>query len=121
MEPQVFDVLVHLIRHRDRVVTKDELFDAVWRTRFARLVDWNLVSLRTGPVSRYRVLETIRQFALDMAQTSGEVVWLRAAHLAWCHATLTLLQGRDPGDEVWCGEVDEILDDARAALAWADD
>ena len=33
----------------------------------ARLVDWNLVSLRTGAVSRYRVLETIRQFALEMA------------------------------------------------------
>jgi DNA-binding winged helix-turn-helix (wHTH) protein len=29
-EPQVLEVLVHLIAHRDRVVTKDELFEAVW-------------------------------------------------------------------------------------------
>jgi pimeloyl-ACP methyl ester carboxylesterase/DNA-binding winged helix-turn-helix (wHTH) protein len=34
MEPQVFDVLAHLVRNRDRVVTKEELFDAVWGTRF---------------------------------------------------------------------------------------
>jgi len=30
----VFDVLVHLIRHRDRVVTKTELLDTVWGDRF---------------------------------------------------------------------------------------
>jgi pimeloyl-ACP methyl ester carboxylesterase/DNA-binding winged helix-turn-helix (wHTH) protein len=34
VEPQVFDVLSHLIRHRDRVVTKGELLDAVWGDRF---------------------------------------------------------------------------------------
>jgi pimeloyl-ACP methyl ester carboxylesterase/DNA-binding winged helix-turn-helix (wHTH) protein len=34
VEPQVFDVLVHLIRHRDRVVTKEELLDEVWGDRF---------------------------------------------------------------------------------------
>jgi pimeloyl-ACP methyl ester carboxylesterase/DNA-binding winged helix-turn-helix (wHTH) protein len=34
LEPQVFDVLAHLVRHRDRVVTKEELFDEVWGTRF---------------------------------------------------------------------------------------
>lgn len=33
MQPQVFDVLVHLIRNRDRIVTKDELLDAVWGGR----------------------------------------------------------------------------------------
>ena len=34
VEPQVFDVLLHLIRHRERVVSKEELLDAVWRHRF---------------------------------------------------------------------------------------
>ena len=33
VEPQVFDVLVHLVRHRDRVVSKDELIQAVWDGR----------------------------------------------------------------------------------------
>jgi TolB-like protein len=33
VEPQVFDLLVHLLRNRDRVVGKDELLDAVWGRR----------------------------------------------------------------------------------------
>jgi TolB-like protein len=33
LEPQVFDVLTHLIRHRDRVVTKDDLLGTVWQGR----------------------------------------------------------------------------------------
>jgi TolB-like protein len=31
--PQVFDLLVHLMKNRDRVVSKDELFDLIWRGR----------------------------------------------------------------------------------------
>ena len=34
VEPQVFDVLVYLVRHRDRVVSKEELIRAVWDGRF---------------------------------------------------------------------------------------
>jgi TolB-like protein len=33
LEPQVFDLLAHLIRHRDRVVSKDELLELVWGKR----------------------------------------------------------------------------------------
>ena len=33
VEPQVFDLLVHLIRHRDRVVSKDDLLVSVWHGR----------------------------------------------------------------------------------------
>jgi DNA-binding winged helix-turn-helix (wHTH) protein/pimeloyl-ACP methyl ester carboxylesterase len=34
IEPQVFDVLAYLLRHRARVVTKSELLDNVWGDRF---------------------------------------------------------------------------------------
>jgi len=34
VEPQVFDVLTQLVTHRERCVTKEELFDAVWGGRF---------------------------------------------------------------------------------------
>jgi pimeloyl-ACP methyl ester carboxylesterase/DNA-binding winged helix-turn-helix (wHTH) protein len=34
VEPQVFDVLTHLIANHDRFVTKVELFDSVWGGRF---------------------------------------------------------------------------------------
>lgn len=33
VEPQVFDLLVHLIRHRDRVVSKDDLLASIWHGR----------------------------------------------------------------------------------------
>jgi DNA-binding winged helix-turn-helix (wHTH) protein/TolB-like protein/tetratricopeptide (TPR) repeat protein len=33
LEPKVFDLLVHLIRHRDRVLTREQLFEAVWEGR----------------------------------------------------------------------------------------
>ena len=31
--PQVFDLLLHLVQNRERVVSKDELLDAVWGGR----------------------------------------------------------------------------------------
>jgi DNA-binding winged helix-turn-helix (wHTH) protein/tetratricopeptide (TPR) repeat protein len=34
LEPQVFELLAYLVAHRDRVVPKEELLDAIWGTRF---------------------------------------------------------------------------------------
>jgi len=34
IEPQVFDVLAYLLRHRERVVPKTELLDQIWGNRF---------------------------------------------------------------------------------------
>ncbi|WP_209719559.1 alpha/beta fold hydrolase [Marmoricola sp. OAE513] len=34
LEPQAFDVLLHLVRHRDRIVPKEELMDSIWGGRF---------------------------------------------------------------------------------------
>lgn len=34
VEKQVFDVLLYLVKHRERVVSKNELLDAVWGDRF---------------------------------------------------------------------------------------
>jgi TolB-like protein/Tfp pilus assembly protein PilF len=33
VEPQVFDLLAYLVRHREHVVSKDDLFAAVWNSR----------------------------------------------------------------------------------------
>ncbi|MBW8855565.1 MAG: winged helix-turn-helix domain-containing protein, partial [Bradyrhizobium sp.] len=33
VEPQVFDLVVHLMENRDRVVSKDELIDKIWHGR----------------------------------------------------------------------------------------
>src|SRR5688572_30046168 len=32
--PQVFNVLAYLLAHRDRVVSRDELFEQLWRDQF---------------------------------------------------------------------------------------
>src|ERR1700750_2924412 len=33
IEPQVFDLLVYLVRNRDRIVSKDELIETIWHGR----------------------------------------------------------------------------------------
>jgi len=47
LEPQVFDLLEYLVRHRDRVVSRDELFNAVWQ---GRLVSEASLSTRLNAV-----------------------------------------------------------------------
>ena len=37
IEPQVFDLLIYLIKHQDRVVSSEELFDTVWQGRVVSL------------------------------------------------------------------------------------
>jgi pimeloyl-ACP methyl ester carboxylesterase/DNA-binding winged helix-turn-helix (wHTH) protein len=49
VEPQVFDVLVQLIRHRNRVVSKDELMQAVWQ---GRVVSEDTLTSRIGAARR---------------------------------------------------------------------
>jgi DNA-binding winged helix-turn-helix (wHTH) protein/pimeloyl-ACP methyl ester carboxylesterase len=49
LEPQVFDVLVHLVTNRDRVVTKDELLQAVWN---GRAVSDDALTSRIGAARR---------------------------------------------------------------------
>jgi DNA-binding winged helix-turn-helix (wHTH) protein len=33
IEPQVFDLIVHFVRNRDRIVSKDELIETIWNGR----------------------------------------------------------------------------------------
>ena len=39
IEPQVFNLLAYLIRHRDRVIPKEELLEHVWPGQFVGDVD----------------------------------------------------------------------------------
>ena len=85
VEPQVFDVLAYLVRHRDRVVPKTELLDEVWGDRF---VSESALTSRIKSVRRaigdtgrdQRVIKTIHgrgyRFVADVAEVAevGEVV-----------------------------------------------
>lgn len=47
MEPQAFDLLLHLIRHREHVVSRNELIEAVWG---GRIVSESALSTRINAV-----------------------------------------------------------------------
>jgi TolB-like protein len=49
LEPQVFDLLVYLIRNRDRVVSKDDLIEAIWG---GRIVSDSAVTSRLNAVRK---------------------------------------------------------------------
>ena len=49
LEPQVFDLLVHLVQNRDRVVSKDDLLAAVWG---GRIVSDSTLTSRISAVRR---------------------------------------------------------------------
>ena len=49
VEPQVFDLLVHLIRYRNRIVSREELIDAVWK---GRVISEATLSSRVSAVRR---------------------------------------------------------------------
>jgi TolB-like protein len=49
IEPQVFDLLIHLIRNRDRIVSKEELIDEIWQ---GRVISEAALSSRVAAVRR---------------------------------------------------------------------
>jgi len=49
VEPQVFDLIEYLVRHRDRVVTRDDLLDAIWN---GRVVSESTLSSRINAARR---------------------------------------------------------------------
>ena len=70
---------------------------------------------------RFRMLETIHEFALEQFEASGEANLLRRRHL---HALLSLAEEaephlRGPNQRAWMQRLRSELDDLRAALAWS--
>jgi len=92
-------------------LTEDKVAHAL-----ARLADHNLVMVLGGPTgTRYRMLETIRQYGAERMDHVGEVRDVRGRHLRWCLTTAERLEA----DEDSRGWFDEVADDLRAGLGWA--
>ena len=53
VEPQVFDLLVYLIRNRGRIVSRDELLDVIWE---GRIVSEAALSSRINAARRARCI-----------------------------------------------------------------
>lgn len=97
VEPLVFDLLVDLVRNRDRVVSKDELFDRVWAGAIVtegslqRAVSLARSALRAGGVTEaikthsrrgYRFVAEITEISsLSTPDQTGEPDLLRRARL----------------------------------------
>lgn len=88
------------------------------------LVDKSLVMAETSgrAEARYRLLETIREYALEKLKEADEVTLLRNRHLdffvARAEEIAPLLQG-SPYQALWFNWLDSELDNMRAALAWS--
>lgn len=69
---------------------------------------------------RYRLLETIRQYAWERLEKAGEVPALRGRHCDWCRRLV------EPDESEWLGEnqgpwldlVEAHYSDVRAAMGW---
>jgi predicted ATPase len=86
-----------------------------------RLVDRSLVVADQRGPTRYRLLETIRQYAADRLAGAGEVSALRGHHLAFfldlAHEAVPALRG--PEMVAGLGRLDPEADNLRAALEWS--
>jgi predicted ATPase/class 3 adenylate cyclase len=86
------------------------------------LVDKSLLLVEhSGHVSRYRLLETIRQYAEERLETSGEADGYRHRHADY-YASFAAEAGdglRGRNEVNWTTRAEAELDNIRAALAWA--
>jgi predicted ATPase/DNA-binding CsgD family transcriptional regulator len=89
----------------------------------AQLADQSLLTVAASASgTRYRALETIRQYGIEQLTEAGELDATRAQHLRWCLATTREL-AEDPSPDTgdWRARFDAAADDLRAALSWAAD
>jgi predicted ATPase/DNA-binding CsgD family transcriptional regulator len=84
----------------------------------ARLADHSLLVVERGDPTRYRTLETIRQFGLEQLELSGELGSVGTRHERWCRDVMSALGAAEP-DDAWCARFDNVVDDVRGALTRA--
>lgn len=87
----------------------------------ARLTEQSLLTVvRSARGTRYRALETIRQYEREELTTAGELDEVLARHLNWCAATADeLVADPAPTTREWRSAFDAAADDMRAALTRA--
>ena len=67
----------------------------------ARLVDHSLLVVDRSTPTRYRALETIRQYGQEQLETTNELAEVEHRHEAWCCAVLAEIAAAEP-DDAWC-------------------
>jgi predicted ATPase/DNA-binding CsgD family transcriptional regulator len=86
----------------------------------ARLADQSLLVARADASgTRYRALETIRQYGAGQLAGNGEADEASSRHLAWCLDAAAALAPAPHDDGAWRSAFDRLADELRAALRWA--
>ncbi|MFB7586772.1 LuxR C-terminal-related transcriptional regulator [Streptomyces sp. NPDC056169] len=83
-----------------------------------RLAEQSLLTVTPSAAgTRYRALETIRQYGAERLAHAGESAVVRSRHVTWCRDRAADLL--DAGGADWRARFDAVAEDLRAALAWA--
>jgi non-specific serine/threonine protein kinase len=80
-----------------------------------------IVQRKQGQETRYRLLETIRQYAHERLVPAGQETVFRSHHLAYFLLLAEQAEQKLIGPEqaAWLNQLERDLDNVRAALAWA--
>jgi predicted ATPase/class 3 adenylate cyclase len=111
-----------LLDGAEQVITGEDLELADVVDVLARLVDKSLLGAEDHDgVTRYELLETIRQYAQDRLEASGQADVFHGRHAEY-YAGLAGDAGqglRGPDEVAWTVRVEAEFDNLRAAVAWA--
>jgi predicted ATPase/DNA-binding SARP family transcriptional activator/tetratricopeptide (TPR) repeat protein len=99
-------------------VSRGDVFDVL-----SRLVDRHMVTVddvRPGQPTRYRMLETLRQYAVERLAADGEADRVAAAHVAYFRGVTDVAEWtlRGPGQPATVRRLRDELPNLRAAFAW---
>jgi predicted ATPase/DNA-binding SARP family transcriptional activator len=97
----------------DQQVPAEQVLDLV-----SRLADRSLLQPEPGPTARFRLLETIRAYATQRLQETGEPGELRRRHADY-FLQLAEAAGAHPESHETLQALEAAADDLRAAIDWA--
>jgi predicted ATPase/class 3 adenylate cyclase len=99
----------------------DDGAEAAMVDELARLVDRSLVVAERAASTRYRMLETIRQYARDRLVEANEAEAIAGRHVRWFAALAEAAAPglRGPAMVDWLDRIDVEADNVRAALEWS--
>jgi predicted ATPase/DNA-binding CsgD family transcriptional regulator len=105
----------------ERVVGGDPLAPGAVAGLLASLAGKSLVQVQAGPVVRYWLLETVRQFAVGQLAASGEETAVHARLLEWALEVARSADAALPSAERtgWSDRLSAEQANIRAALCWA--
>ena len=105
----------------EQVAGGEPLAPAAVAGLLASLAGKSLVQVQAGPVVRYSLLETVRQFAASGLAASGEEAAVHARLLQWALETARSAEAAPPGPEgtSWSSRLSAGHASIRAALSWA--